>query len=123
MTTPPVLHLPLSFPSPSSHKLTTWNTITLNLPTLITHFSSYALAHTGDADTDEDGDDASISEVQQYVKHGWNDGISNQVPEGLYDHVSFVKVYATCRLRRIWFSESGPGQKLPWEFELYGVSN
>lgn len=124
MTAPPVLHLPLSFPSPSSHKLTTWSTIALNLPTLITHFSSYPSARTGDTDTNEDGDDAPVSEVQRYAKYGsWNDSISKQVPEGLYDHVSFVKVYATCRLRRIWFSKSGPGQKLPWEFELYGVSS
>jgi len=42
---------------------------------------------------------------------------------GTYSHVSYVKVYATCRLRRVWFSEmSGADQMLPWEFEMYGAS-
>jgi len=42
------------------------------------------------------------------------------LPGGAYSHVAYVKVYATCRLRRIWFSEGGPSKKFPWEFELYG---
>ncbi|KAJ3776261.1 hypothetical protein FB446DRAFT_722065 [Lentinula raphanica] len=40
-------------------------------------------------------------------------------PAGQYSHTSYVKVYSTCRIRRIWFSDGGPNQKLPWEFELY----
>lgn len=43
------------------------------------------------------------------------------LPSGSYSHVAYLKVYATCRLRRIWFSQGGPSQKAPWEFELYGV--
>lgn len=46
--------------------------------------------------------------------------ITVPVPSGAYSHVSFVKVYATCRLRRIWLSEAGSGQMLPLEFDLYG---
>ncbi|ESK86357.1 transcription factor iib [Moniliophthora roreri MCA 2997] len=99
----PLLHLPLSFPPSSSRPLTAWSIINLNLPALLLHFTSLALsAHSPD------------------MSRNIN---SRRLPNGTYSHVSFVKVYATCRLRRIWFSESGPGQKLPWEFELYGGAN
>ncbi|KAG1862711.1 hypothetical protein DFJ58DRAFT_774648 [Suillus subalutaceus] len=47
----PVLHLPLSFPQPSSRPLTAWSTITLNLPSLIPHFST--LASMNQLDDDE----------------------------------------------------------------------
>ncbi|KAJ7800395.1 hypothetical protein B0H14DRAFT_2900097 [Mycena olivaceomarginata] len=77
-SSPPLLHLPLSFPSISSRPLTAWATVTLHLPTLMP---------------------ASF---------------------GAFAHTSYVKVYATCRLRRIWFSQSGPSKQAPWEFELYG---
>jgi len=42
-----------------------------------------------------------------------------ELPSVRFSHVSYVKVYATCRLRRIWFSETDSSQRLPWEFELY----
>ncbi|CAA7264270.1 unnamed protein product [Cyclocybe aegerita] len=41
------------------------------------------------------------------------------IPTGKYSHVSYVRVYANCRLRRIWFADSPAHQKVPWEFELY----
>lgn len=46
-----------------------------------------------------------------------------QVPSGTYSHVSYVKVYATCRMRRMWFSEGGPQQRLPSEFQLFAAEN
>ncbi|OBZ67530.1 Cilia- and flagella-associated protein 20 [Grifola frondosa] len=101
LTSPPLLHLPLAFPSSSSHPLTAWCTLALHLPSLLPHFSSAALT---EADSEE----------------GTNVG-SAPVPSGSFAHVSFVKVYATCRLRRIWFSESGPRQTLPREFLLYAA--
>jgi len=100
---PPLLHLPLSFPSMSSCPLTAWSTIVLHLPRLLHQFSSL---------TPTAGE--SNAELNQ------NSGTA-AFPSGHYSHVSYVKVYATCRLRRIWFSEAGPSQKLPWEFELYGA--
>lgn len=45
------------------------------------------------------------------------------MPSGTFSHVSYVKVYATCRLRRIWFSEGGLQQRLPWEFQLYAADS
>lgn len=99
----PLLHLPLSFPSTSSRPLTAWSTTALHLPPLLHQFSSLAVTA-----------DASDVEPIQNPR-------TVTFPSGHYSHVSYVKVYATCRLRRIWFSETGPSQKLPWEFELYGA--
>ncbi|KAI1786077.1 hypothetical protein LXA43DRAFT_82350 [Ganoderma leucocontextum] len=109
----PLLLLPLSFPPSSSRPLTSWSTISLNLPSLLPHFSSAALAR-----TDEDEDESSTSSFSS--RSGRTHA---QVPSGTYSHVSYVKVYATCRLRRIWFSEGGPQQRLPWEFQLYAVDS
>ncbi len=96
---PTLLHLPLSFPmaSESSHLLTAWSTVTLNLPSLMPRFSDMSLLG--------DDDDASRS--------------LGTVAVGTFSHVSYVKIYSTCRLRRIWFSQEGPGADLPWEFQLY----
>ncbi|KAK0203669.1 hypothetical protein DFS33DRAFT_1333057 [Desarmillaria ectypa] len=96
---PALLHLPLSFPtaSESSHLLTAWSTVTLNLPSLMPHFSDMSLL--------EDNEDTSRP--------------LSAVPAGAFSHVSYVKIYSTCRLRRIWFSQEGPGSELPWEFQLY----
>ena len=83
--------------------------MSLNLPSLLPHFSSAALAR---SDRDGDGDD-----LPSRVAGG------PRLPAGTYSHVSYVKVYATCRLRRVWFSEGGPQQRLPWEFQLYAADN
>ncbi|KAH9933796.1 uncharacterized protein B0H18DRAFT_1082924 [Fomitopsis serialis] len=117
----PLLHLPLAFPTSSSRPLTSWSTITLNLPSLLPHFSSALLVHrrSGDADEDLDEDDAFPPDD---VPREPDAAGRAAVPSGTYSHVSYVKVHATCRLRRIWFTENGPRQKLPWEFELYAAN-
>ncbi|KAH8084343.1 hypothetical protein BXZ70DRAFT_900422 [Cristinia sonorae] len=118
---PPVLLLPLSFPATSAHLLTTWSTITLNLPSLLPHFSSPALSRPAEDDEEQalgdssDGEGAVGSTSRTRRR-------SAQVPGGSYSHTSYVKVYANCRLRRIWFTDAGPGsgQDVPWEFQLFG---
>ncbi|KAJ7269636.1 hypothetical protein C8J57DRAFT_1180675 [Mycena rebaudengoi] len=97
----PLLHLPLSFPPISSRPLTAWATVTLHLPTLLPHFTSSSLLPRGT-------DDAQTPML------------GTSMPAGAFSHTSFVKVYATCRLRRIWFSQGGPSKPAPWEFDLYG---
>ncbi|KAF8830396.1 hypothetical protein HHX47_DHR2000466 [Lentinula edodes] len=97
----PLLHLPFSFPSDST-QLTAWSTVNLHLPTFFPHFTNTNLIeHTSDSTED--------------------DFLHAQVlsPAGQYSHVCYIKIYSTCRLRRVWFGDGGPGQKLPWEFELY----
>ncbi|KAI0760100.1 hypothetical protein C8Q74DRAFT_1293985 [Fomes fomentarius] len=113
LASPPLLLLPLTFPPASSRPLTSWSTISLNLPTLLPHFSSAALAR-------RDGEDEDESTT---VDHHDHRGRSAQVPSGTFSHVSYVKVYATCRLRRIWFSEGGLQRRLPWEFQLYAADS
>ncbi|KAJ7247922.1 hypothetical protein B0H12DRAFT_1124587 [Mycena haematopus] len=100
-SSPPLLHLPISFPSISSRPLTSWATVTLHLPTFLPHFNSSSLLARG---TDSDG------------AHIPRSGMLS----GSFSHTSYVKVYATCRLKRIWFSQGGPSKQAPWEFELYG---
>ena len=104
---PPLLHLPLSFPPSSSQPLTGWATINLNLPALLPHFLSSSLSRRPETE-----EEAEVEFQQESLE-----GVS--LPSGKYSHVSFVKVYANCRLRRVWFSDAGPGQELPWEFQLY----
>ncbi|KIY47867.1 hypothetical protein FISHEDRAFT_44348 [Fistulina hepatica ATCC 64428] len=99
----PILHLPMSFHEHAPDSLTSWTTITLNLPTYLPYFTSPALLSDSDA---EDG----------------NRTLSRMLPGGTYSHVAYVRVYATCRLRRIWFSKAGPSHASPWELKLYGVA-
>ncbi|KAN0127377.1 hypothetical protein V8E53_014809 [Lactarius tabidus] len=100
LTSPPLLHLPLAFPSASTTPLTSWSTLSLYLPTLLSHFSSRALVQ----NLYDEEEDERLHEVE--------------LPSARFSHVSYVKVYATCRLKRIWFSEEDSSQRLPWEFEL-----
>ena len=105
----PILHLPLSFPTASSTPLTTWATISLHLPTLLQHFTSPFLSTTDDDNNDDDYDyDAPAAELLA-------------LPSGRFSHTSHVKVYATCRLRRIWFSQTplAHGRDGPWELQLF----
>lgn len=108
----PVLHLPLKFPSSSSNTLTAWSTVTVYLPDFIPQFASVSRDQRSRTDvSDEDGStDPSNVPSPQFL------------PGGAYAHLTYVKIYATCRLRRIWLSDSAPGTggPTPWEFELYG---
>ncbi|EGO03726.1 hypothetical protein SERLA73DRAFT_165329 [Serpula lacrymans var. lacrymans S7.3] len=104
-SSPPILLLPLTFPISSSRPLTAWTIINLNISSLIPHYSSRSLASLY-ATSDIQGSPSSSRRAD--------------APSGAYSHISYLKIYATCRLRRVWFSDSGPGGKVPWEFELYG---
>ncbi|KAF7351372.1 Cilia-and flagella-associated protein 20 [Mycena sanguinolenta] len=101
-SSPPLLHLPISFPSISSRPLTSWATVTLHLPTFLPHFSSSSLLARG-------------AESAHMPASSGSGMLSSS-----FSHTSYIKVYATCRLRRIWFSQGGPSKQAPWEFELYG---
>jgi hypothetical protein len=96
----PLLHIPLSFPPPSSSSLTTWCTIDVNVAVLLAMFSSAQ-----DADTDGHP--------------------GNALPSATFSSLSYVKVYANCRLRRVWVSHgppNGSGGQGGWpaEFQLFG---
>lgn len=105
----PVLHLPLVFPS-SSNLLTPWSTVTLHLPKFIPYFSSVSRGQRLQDDTR----DVSVASSSSHPLP--------LLPDGTYSHLTYVKIYATCRLRRIWLSDCAPSAEAPspWEFELYG---
>lgn len=97
-TSPPLLHLPLALPAFSSTSLTSWCTVSLHLPALIPHFRTPSLIVPSPSTTLE------------------------PVPTQ-YTHTSYFKIYATCRLRRVWFSESGQTEEIrgAWELGLYAA--
>ncbi|PVF95261.1 hypothetical protein CPB86DRAFT_764371 [Serendipita vermifera] len=96
MNTGPLLHLPLSFPPATSKPLTAWSTVDVDVATLIPTFTSPIL----------------LSSISAQFDLG-------QFPSGAFSHISYVKIYANCRLRRVWLSEQNGGT-WPEEFQLYG---
>ncbi|KDR79949.1 hypothetical protein GALMADRAFT_116481 [Galerina marginata CBS 339.88] len=114
---PPLLLLPLSFPSRSTHPLTPWNTINIHFPSLLPYFSSPALRSLSDGNQEGTLEEPTTWRRGSSSHPSTSNPIS--IPTGTYSCASYVRVYASCRLRRIWFGESGPSQKATWEFELY----
>ncbi|KAG2008442.1 hypothetical protein CC2G_013874 [Coprinopsis cinerea AmutBmut pab1-1] len=107
-TKPPLLHLPLSFPSPSPQMLTPWTTIDLHLPTFLAYFTSPEL---GQKDTNAYDPERNM--------HSRPTRESYPVPKAGYSHICYIRVYASCRIRRIWLDNESHNQNLPWEFQLY----
>ncbi|KAG8938782.1 hypothetical protein FRC03_006909 [Tulasnella sp. 419] len=105
-TSPPVLHLPLRLPSlQSSTTKTPWSTIAIDIRPLLPLFASTHLQKSVRNET---------IETRQPISRIW--------PSSKFESIAYVKVYATCRLRRIWFSKDGKtdGPHNAWEFGLYG---
>ncbi|KAG8939778.1 hypothetical protein FRC03_006056 [Tulasnella sp. 419] len=105
-TSPPVLHLPLRLPSlQSSTTKTPWSTIAIDIRTLLPLFASTHLQHCVRNET---------FETHRTISSIW--------PSSKFESVAYMKVYATCRLRRIWFSKDveTDGPHNAWEFGLYG---
>jgi len=101
------------------------------LPTFLPYFSSPILHYSPDDDDDNDNDDndggggggdhGERDPAQQIKSRIPSTPSFTIIPGGTYSHVSYVRVYANCRLRRIWFGENDPKEKVPWEFELYSA--
>lgn len=89
---PPLLHVPLDISPPGC--IGPWCTIALNLPTVISHFSSAPCLEGGQRPP--------------------------SVPSGSYACIHYFKVYANCRLRRVWLARSADSlTNQAWEFGLY----
>ena len=100
-----LLHLPLSFPPASSRPLTAWCSISVNLATLMSYFQTLT--------SSDNGNDSAERDINVNVP-------PKLLPGGRYSHLSYIKIYSNCRLRRIWFTESRmSAEQLPWEFQLY----
>ncbi|KAG8858226.1 hypothetical protein FRB96_005355 [Tulasnella sp. 330] len=104
---PPLLHIPFRFPEMTSATRTLWTTVDVHLPPLLKHLSSTA-PQVPLSTTDGHG-----NQYQQPLR----------VPFSIFSHASYVKVYANCRLRRIWFSTDGDadGPVGAWELKLYAA--
>jgi hypothetical protein len=98
--TGPLLHVPLTFPAPTSRPLTAWCTLDVHIPPLLAHFSSDSLY---------------TSAVQSST---------TAIPTGTFQSISYIKIHANCRLRRVWVSQGrgtsrGSRDGWPEEFQLY----
>ncbi|KDN36099.1 hypothetical protein RSAG8_11046, partial [Rhizoctonia solani AG-8 WAC10335] len=91
---PPLLHVPLDMAPPGC--MSPWRTIAINLSTVIPHFGTAACAFDGPR--------------------------AARIPSGSYASISYLKIYANCRLRRVWLARSADGiANQAWEFGLYAV--
>lgn len=101
---PPLLHVPFHFPEVTSATRTLWTTVDVHLPPLLKHLSA--------AQIPLSTNDARRQHQQPLL-----------VPFSSFSHVSYVKLYANCRLRRIWFSTDGDadGPVGAWELKLYAA--
>ncbi|KAG8902007.1 hypothetical protein FRB99_004972 [Tulasnella sp. 403] len=100
---PTLIHLPFKFPEIGPATRTLWTTVDVYLPPLLSHLSSPAHLRPTDDDSGPPG---------------------TVTPFAAFSHVSYVQVYANCRLRRIWMSRDGDpdGPSGAWELKLYAAS-
>ncbi|KAL5523219.1 hypothetical protein ACEPAF_1486 [Sanghuangporus sanghuang] len=116
---PPLLHVPLHFPEASARPFTAWSSISIDLASLIQQFhlisSSQRAEYESFAHTQDEGHENDVPNERIAREHS---GMNAPLPSGGLGKVTYVKVYANCRLRRIWLSDNKRGA-LPWEFELY----
>ncbi|WVO21184.1 uncharacterized protein IAS62_002490 [Cryptococcus decagattii] len=113
---PPLVHLPLSvLSSESSCELTPWRHIELKLSSLIPLFQSLARKY---EEEEEKGTGSSKKRKTEI-----------ELPNGGFRSVSYVRIYANCRIRRIWFSSEGEktlesmGGGVRDEWALYASQN
>lgn len=99
--TPPLLQLPLELPK-DEHKVTDWAELNVNLPQLAALFRSVPPEAASESEDDEQG-------CKGPRLGGGNRGTRQRppdLPSGYASTVS-VRIYASCRLRRLWFSAEG----------------
>ena len=96
---PPLIHLPLSLPSSGPSVLTSWLHISINLSAFLPLFHSL-LPPNFQTNIKEVG----TSKPRKRRKIA-------ELPTGRFASVTFVRIYANCRVRRIWFVSAGTGDK------------
>jgi len=111
---PPLLLIPLRFPSEDSNPLTAWMTISIDLSSMMRHFQSAASDH-----LDRSSDSSDVRDSPQRPAH--LPANRSPLPSSHFASTDYIKIYANCRLRRVWFSEDKAMSSLPWEFQLYGA--
>ncbi len=117
---PPLVHLPLNIPQRTKTTLNPWLELNLNLPSLIVLFQTLPRPRKEIDDNgpeledgyDEDkegGDDNDDDDLEQKdVKTRRKDTRRKrrkivELPSGGFGSLTYIRVYANCRVRRIWF--------------------
>jgi hypothetical protein len=88
------------------------------------HRQQHTAFHSDDEEVDEEGEEraAQVGNSEQ------REETLLPLPSGRFAYTSHVKIYATCRLRRIWFTQErvksdalddGGTGGVPWEMQLY----
>ncbi|EIW72012.1 hypothetical protein TREMEDRAFT_66672 [Tremella mesenterica DSM 1558] len=94
----PMIQLPLKLPVGGRTMLTPWTEMVLDLNLLLGLFQT--LPRTNNDDDEESGLGGMRTSKEE-----------TQLPSGKLASVSYVRVYANCRLRRIWFVSCLPGSR------------
>ncbi|KAK4684214.1 hypothetical protein P7C73_g5981, partial [Tremellales sp. Uapishka_1] len=114
--TPPLIHLPLNLPDATSSTLTPWLTTSMDLASLLPLFQTLLKVRLEEEEEDEE-------EGRRRKRRK-----AAELPSGQFGHVTYVRIYANCRLRRIWLSAegerttSGMGIGVQQEWGLYACS-
>jgi hypothetical protein len=90
------VHLPLTVPRRCPSTLTPWLHLSFNLQSLIPLFNTLALRQRAA----EEGSSAGDRKKRKVA--------AARVPTGRLGSVSHVRVYANCRVRRVWFVSRFP---------------
>ncbi|ORX40563.1 hypothetical protein BD324DRAFT_611289 [Kockovaella imperatae] len=112
----PLIHLPIAIPPKTASQLTPWLDIALNLNTLISLFG--ILKPPSKATEDSTPAERPSKRLKEDSSH---------LPDGSLGSITYIRVYANCRLRKIWLSEHGQktlnelGQAGHYDFGLFAA--
>ncbi|RSH81224.1 uncharacterized protein EHS24_008661 [Apiotrichum porosum] len=118
---PPLVHLPLALPA-DTHKVTDWAETGLHLTSLVALFRSLPAAPPAASDSDDNDDEHGSRKRRRRPppRPARRPADRSRLPEGGLAYTAYVRIYANCRLRRVWFSEEGdksldmPGVRDEW---------
>nr|XP_019010347.1 uncharacterized protein I206_04815 [Kwoniella pini CBS 10737]OCF49128.1 hypothetical protein I206_04815 [Kwoniella pini CBS 10737] len=122
---PPLINLPIKIlnqnefstisNNTNNNTLTKWLNISINLNSLLNLFKILPRSK-------------KEKEEEEKIKKRKLKIINNQLPsEGKFQSITYIKIYANCRIRRIWFSEEGEktlrsmSKNVQDEWELYAA--
>lgn len=104
------------------HKVTDWAEMGLHLASLVALFRSLPAAPPAYSDSDDNDDEHGSRKRRRRPPPppARRPADRSRLPEGGLAYTAYVRIYANCRLRRVWFSEEGdksldmPGVRDEW---------
>ncbi|ORY33419.1 hypothetical protein BCR39DRAFT_519928 [Naematelia encephala] len=116
---PPLIHLPLALPQQGPTTLTQWLDISLDLAALLPLFQSLPRRLPSSNGSSDEEDNVRAQKRRKMV----------ELPSGRFASISCIRVYANCRVRRIWVTAEGQktmdgmGRALKDEWGLYAAAS